>query len=547
MMRNGPSIERVVALLLVGAMLSAAERSVAATGPGQSGAQAPVAVLVADQTPCGALVERSVEMALAGDTEEAELGLVAATRVCPNAAAPWRELARLRFSESRWTEARALALSAVRLEPQDAGAWRLLAASRFQLGDARGALDAWNHTGEPRIDTTDIHGADRTRQPVVVRAAGLQPGEVLTSEALGRALRRLRDLPVASSARATYEPIDGGMAKLDVSIDERKAAPTGWRTLAIMGARALLVHDVRVDVAGLLGGGEVASAAWRWSSGRPRVSLGLAMPSPRGLPGIVSIDGSWERQSYDATPSSNAATLVREERRRVGLQLGDWSTNWLRWQTGAALDHLREYGDLDQPGLGTRDYVSVDGTLNARLAADRLALAASASVWTPLAGGNRFGAGGLLATWRTMGDASVPSWSAVAETSVASRDAPLALWQGAGTGEGRHGLLRAHPLLNDGVLTGPVFGRAVAHASLEYARPVKRTRAGSLSIAGFVDAAQAWHRLNGLGASPLYVDAGVGVRVKGPGPGGAIRIDIAHGLRGGGTTLSASWGGSGRR
>jgi len=165
----------------------------------------------------------------------------------------------------------------------------------------------------------------------------------------------------------------------------------------------------------------------------------------------------------------------------------------------------------------------------------------------PLAGGNRFGAGGLLATWRTMGDASVPSWSAVAETSVASRDAPLALWQGAGTGEGRHGLLRAHPLLNDGVLTGPVFGRAVAHASLEYARPVKRTRAGSLSIAGFVDAAQAWHRLNGLGASPLYVDAGVGVRVKGPGPGGAIRIDIAHGLRGGGTTLSASWGGSGRR
>jgi hypothetical protein len=547
MMRIVPSIEPAGAALCLGMMLFAADCGQAAAGPGQSGAHARVAVQVTDQASCGVLVERSVEAALTGDSEEAELGLVAATRLCPNAAAPWRELARLRFSEARWTEARDLALSAVRLEPQDADAWQLLAASRFQLGDVMGALDAWNHTGEPRIDTTDIHGADRTRQPVVVRAAGLQPGEVLTSAALGRALRRLRALPVASSARATYEPIDGGLAKLDVFIDERKVAPTGWRAIATMGARALLVHDVRVDVAGLLGGGEVASAAWRWSSGRPRVSLGLAMPSPRGLPGIVSIDGSWERQSYDATPSLDAATLVREERRRVGLQLGEWSTNWLRWQTGAALDHLREYGDLDQTGLDTRNYLSVDGTLNARLAADRLALAASASWWTPLSGGNRFGAGGLLAAWRTTGDASRPFWSAMTELAVASRDAPLALWQGAGTGEGRHGLLRAHPLLNGGVLTGPVFGRAVAHATIEYARPVVRKRAGGLAVAGFVDAAQAWHRLNGLGASPLYVDAGVGVRVNGPGPGGTIRLDIAHGLRGGGTTLSASWGGSGRR
>jgi hypothetical protein len=277
------------------------------------------------------------------------------------------------------------------------------------------------------------------------------------------------------------------------------------------------------------------------------VSLGLAMPSLLGLPGIVSIDGSWERQSYDATPSAGAATLVREERRRVGLQLGDWSTSWLRWQTGAALDHLREYGDSDQDRLDSRDYLSVDGTLHARLAADHLALVASAGWWTPLSGGNRFGAGNLLAAWRTTGDASMPSWSAVTEMSVASGAAPLALWQGAGTGQGRSGLLRAHPLLSDGVLTGPVFGRDVAHASLEYARPVIRRRAGGLAIAGFVDAARAWHRLNGLGTSPLYVDAGVGVRVNGPGPGGAIRIDIAHGLRGGGTTLSARRGASGRR
>ena len=501
----------------------------------------------AAQTPCGALVERGVDMALAGDGEGAGLALVAATRLCPGDADPWRELAGLRFSQGRWAESRDLALSAVRLAPDDPYAWQLVATCRFLTGDVMGALDAWNRTGEPRLDTTDIHGADRTRQPVVIRAAGLQPRQVLTPEAFGRALRRLRALPVASNARMTYEPIDGGLARLEVFIDERQVAPSGWRTIATMGARALLVRELRVDVAGPLGGGELVSAAWRWSPGRPRVTLGLALPSPEGLPGIASVDGLWERQSYETTPSSGAASLVREERRRVGLRLADWSTSWLRWQAGTALDRLREYGHPDEAGVGARDYFALESALDVLLARDRLSLAASAGWWAPFAGGARFAAGGLLASWRSTDVLTVPSWSAVTELSVASRAAPLALWQGAGTGQGRAGLLRAHPLLTDGVLTGPVFGRELVRGSLEYARPVTRTRAGGLWIAGFVDAARAWHRLNDVGPSPLYVDAGIGLRVRGPGPGGTIRLDVAHGLRGGGTTFSASWGGAGRR
>jgi hypothetical protein len=489
-----------------------------------------------DQTPCVALVERGVHLALAGDREGAEQGLVAATVLCPNDPAPLRELAGLRFSQSRWSEAQRLALSAVHLAPGDAYAWQLVATSRYLAGDLMGALDAWNRTGEPRIDTIDMHGAERTRQPVVVRAAGLQPRQVLTPEVFGRALHRLRELPVASNARMRYEPImtsGGGLAKLDIFIDERQVVPSGWLALATLGARALLLDELRVDVAGPLGEGELASAAWRWSAGRPRVALGLALPSPQWLPGIVSFDTSWERQSYDATPSSDDATLVREERRSVGLHVADWSTSWLRWQTGATLDRF-----------GARDYLAVENSLDVRLAGDRLALAASGGWWAPFAGGDRFATGGLLAAWRSTDEATRPFWSAVTEIGVASRMAPLALWQGAGTGQGRSGLLRAHPLLKGDVLTGAIFGRDVAHGSLEYVRPVRQTLAGGLSIAGFVDVARAWHRLNGLDTSPLYVDAGVGVRVRAPGTGGAIRIDVAHGLRGGGTTLSASWGGA---
>ncbi len=498
----------------------------------------------ANKAPCGALVARGVDMALAGDRDGAEQGLFAATQLCPEDPASWRELAGLRFSQSRWPEAQRLALSAVRLAPGDAYAWRLIATSRYLMGDLMGALDAWNHTGEPRLDTTEIHGADRTRHPVIVRAAGLQPRQELTAEAFGRALRRLRDLPVASSARMRYEPIDGGLARLDVFIDEREVVPSGWRAAAAVAARALLNGELRVTVAGPLGAGELASAGWRWSAGRPSVAFGLAIPSPPWLPGIVSVDGLWERQSYDATPSSPDVTLLREERRRVALHLADWSASWLRWQIGAALDRLREYGGREERRFDTRDYLSVESTCDVRLAGDRLALAASAGWWAPIAGGDRFSTGGLRAAWRSSADAAIPSWSAVTEISVASRAAPLALWPGAGSGHGRHALLRAHPLHTSGVVTGPAFGRELVHGSVEHVRPVVRTVGGGLSIAGFVDAARAWDRLNGLEISPLYVDAGVGLRVHAAGHGGAIRIDVARGLRGGGTTLSASWGGA---
>jgi hypothetical protein len=37
------------------------------------------------------------------------------------------------------------------------------------------------------------------------------------------------------------------------------------------------------------------------------------------------------------------------------------------------------------------------------------------------------------------------------------------------------------------------------------------------------------------------VDVGVGLRLRGPVVGGGMRLDLAHGLHGGGTVLSAGW------
>ncbi len=497
-------------------------------------------------TPCTTLVARAVDLAHDGDAAGAERGLLAATNLCPTDPDGWRELAGLRFLASRWPEARTLAAAAVRLAPRDAYAWQLLGTSAYLMNEPMSALEAWNHTGAPRVSAIDIHGATRTPQPVVVRATGLEPRQLLTPENLKRSRRQLAELPAASNAQVRYEPgltgEDAGLATVDAFIDERPVVPSGRLAFAMMGARAVLLDEVRIDMAGALGAGEMTSAAWRWSPGRPRVAFGLAIPAPGGLPGIVSLAGSWERQSYQRSSSSGRGTLLREERRRIGLQVAEWATSWLRWQAAGAFDR---FGGDDESAVGhlaTHRYLAVESLVESRLARDRVALAASGGWWAPLAGGERFTTGGLLAAWRSNDESRRPVWSAVAEGTAVARGAPLALWPGAGTGQSREGYLRAHPLLGaDSVVTGQVFGRTVAHGSLEYARPVGSVLGGVVSMAGFADTARAWHRMDDLDASPLYIDVGTGARLDGPGFGGSLRIDLAYGLRGGGTTLSAGW------
>ena len=107
--------------------------------------------------------------------------------------------------------------------------------------------------------------------------------------------------------------------------------------------------------------------------------------------------------------------------------------------------------------------------------------------------------------------------SRVASTSRGAR-APFALWPGAGLGHARGVLLRAHPLLDDGVIAGDVFGRRVYHAGSEWRRWFKPgLRIVPIAPAVFVDVARAEKRLR-PGAA-WHADAGAGIRIAVPGSG----------------------------
>jgi hypothetical protein len=82
--------------------------------------------------------------------------------------------------------------------------------------------------------------------------------------------------------------------------------------------------------------------------------------------------------------------------------------------------------------------------------------------------------------------AELPSASS---TAIAYRPAALGR---AGTGTGRPWLLRAYPLLRDGVVTGEAFGRGLLHASIELESPPLPLRLVRLGFAFFSDWARAF-------------------------------------------------------
>jgi hypothetical protein len=115
--------------------------------------------------------------------------------------------------------------------------------------------------------------------------------------------------------------------------------------------------------------------------------------------------------------------------------------------------------------------------------------------------------------------------------------APADLWFAGDTGRARPLLLRAHPLLTEGErFRTDRMARLFAHQSTEVQRwwRVGPFRTG---IATFVDAGLTARRVSGGSITDL--DVGIGLRGAYPGRAGALRLDIARGVRDGNIAISA--------
>ena len=466
---------------------------------------------------CSALVARGIAAAETDRSASRSL-LHQAARACPHASAPWRELAGVDALEKQWSAAVANAATAVDLDPRDQYAWQLLGTARFLLGEDVSALDAWNHAGEPRVDLVNVSGLARTRYGIVYDAAGFAPHELLTSSQLRLAQRRVSDVPSVASAHVGFHPVETSVAQVDVAVVERDVYPRGLPALAALGVGAAVNREIHGSLASLTGGGERIDATWRWWSHRSAASVAFIAPAPF-IHGVWQVDLGRETETF--------AAASRQTRAHAAIAGGAWLTDRLRVGATAGIDRW----------VDRRRQALVGGDAEFWPMVDRLQIRARVSHWT---GAEPFSTAALDTTFRSSPERSGNLLLLRAGASGATDGAPALAWPGADTGHVRDVLLRAHPLLDDGVISRGVFGRRLTSGGAEFQRWSRPTKwLVQYAPAAFIDVAKASRGFAST-VSSTQVDAGIGLRLAAPGS-GVLRIDLAHGLRDGRTAFSVVW------
>jgi hypothetical protein len=388
--------------------------------------------------------------------------------------------------------------------------------------DDLGALAAWNAVGEPAVDLVEVKGLERTRYGVIADAIDAPPRTLLTPEHLHRAEKRVRDIPALAVARVGFHPLENGRAQIDAAVIERAAAPLQPAAWLAIGLGAAIDREVSTSFASLTGGGELITASWRWWEHRPRVALSVAAPAPHALGG-----GVWRVDASRATETFGPLA-TRETRSRAGLTVANWLTSRVRAEGSIGIERF-------SPAVNRT--AALAAAVEVWPVNDRLAIQARGDAWLARAAADRFATTSLSARWRSSATNTGSVVLADTGVQVASSDAPALLWPGADTGHVRDVLLRAHPLLDRGLIRGGVFGRRLMFGGAEWRRWMRPSRSlVRIAPAVFVDVARA---TRGFRSSDdrAHVDAGAGVRIALPGM-SVLRLDVAHGLRDGANAFS---------
>src|SRR5438067_774051 len=112
----------------------------------------------------------------------------------------------------------------------------------------------------------------------------------------------------------------------------------------------------------------------------------------------------------------------------------------------------------------------VGGSIERRWFGDRVAVGLDATHWIRATRSTSFNS--VAASAKIASSADARRWIAKGAAGIqrVSDTAPIGLWPGAGEGQARGPLLRAHPLIDDGAMeieSAAVFGRSLVAGSVE--------------------------------------------------------------------------------
>ncbi len=495
---------------------AAADRWMAVVVPAAPTPSPPAPALVTGTTgssSCSDLMATGIKQAQAGELEAAERNLTAALPC--GGSASLRELAGLRLLQRRWPEVSELASAVLVTDPMDAYAWQLLATSRFIQNDPDGALRAWNRIEQPHVDLLAVGGLTRTRQRVVERLLAIQPKALLTPGLFDLTARRLKDLPSAMGSRLELVPRSSGLAELRAHVVERPVVPADVWSYAAIGLLAASRNEIGISTGSLTGGGERVTAGWRFWPGRPRVNVEVVAPARWG--GLWGVDVFAERQPFsdDTFPTSRRAG--------AGITVANWVKPWARVSARGGIDSWE--------GLGSHGTAAAE--LRLASSRDRVIVGLDGASWF---GEEGFSSVEASVRLRSSNERRGLSFIARAGAAIATSSTPADLWFAGDTGTVRPALLRAHPIVDDGMLQSERLGRGITHLSGETRQWWTFRSVIQIGAGIFVDAARVDRRA--AEDSRGDVDVGGGLRLGFPGLDGVFRLDLGKGLRDGSTALS---------
>ena len=341
------------------------------------------------------------------------------------------------------------------------------------------------------------------------------PKALLTPGLFELSARRLNDLPSAIGTRVEFVPRPSGLADVRAHVVERPVVPTDVWSYVAIGLLAAARNEVSVSTGALTGGGERVTAGWRFWPGRPRVNLEVLAPARWG--GLWGVDAFAERQPFSDD------TFQTARRAGTGLTLANWIMPWARVSARGGIDSW--------DGLGT--YGNAAAGLRFASRRDRVVVGVDGASWF---GEDQFSS--LAASVRLLSNHERRGRTFIVRAGggTATSATPADLWFAGDTGTVRPALLRAHPIVDDGMLQSERLGRGIAHVSGETRQWWTIRSVIQIGAGLFVDAVRIERRAAEDGRGD--VDVGGGLRLGFPGLDGVFRFDIGKGLRDGNTAVS---------
>lgn len=469
--------------------------------------------------PCPPWIDQALDAVAANRLDDASGLLAEASQACPMEPLVLRETAAVRFKQGRHQEVIRVVSRYLALVPGDELGWQLLATSRYLVGDEDGALRAWNRIGRPTVDIVRIHGVRTIRFREIAGAVSLPPGTLLTPSRLALARRRVSDIPALHQATVDYKPVPGGMVEVQAAVVERPRVERLWRLAASGAVRAIAQSEVGLEVASPTGGGELWTGSWRWEAARPRGVLRGDVPTDPGFPGILSIEGAWERFRFALDDSETE--VFEDTRRSTVVGFGGWVTPALRPSAALRLERWS----------GNRRHLAASVGTVLRARDNRLQMAFRTEHAFALSAHPSYTSAGVRAAWASSLGLGRSGWSARSGFDWAGRQAPPGTWPVAGGALPWTIPLRAHVPTDGGYLVGRGIGRGIIHAGLAGDRTLYRTGPLLFAAGLFLDAARIVDAVDASPGARFYLDGGGGLRIGlAEGQLGVLRIDLARGL-----------------